>query len=97
MIFSFPKPSPVITAIYRENDCLYLNAELQKIRIMPISDQILRISVTKKEDFEPCYGVGLLEQTAYADWTYSDNDTEILLETAALHVVIRKETGSITY
>jgi len=97
MIKVIARESYAISEIVKKPDGLYLRSEYGLMRLSPQSDSIVRISFTRKDDFENIYGVGILPHETYSMWDFTDNKDSIDLKTSSLWLRVSKKTGSIRY
>ncbi len=89
--------SYALTLVKREENSLIMQSERGLLRVKPQTDSIARISYTEKESFSPEVGVGINNEQSFADWTFSETDTEVKVALKCLHIYINKNSGSIKY
>ena len=89
--------SKEITKVYREEDSLYLVSEAYRYRIKPVSDRIVRITMTGRERFLESDSPGVNHKGGYSDWTYEESDSNVRLIMSDLSVLIQKESAHLTY
>ncbi len=91
------KKSPAITTTERVGNALVLSSEAGQLRLAPQSASIVRVSYTLAETFTDELGIGILQDFAYPDWVFQQDETVVSLCTDALRVTVNKRTGSIAY
>lgn len=91
------RKSPMIRKTERRDDALYLTSSAGQLRLMPQSENMIRISYTQNVRWRKRQGIGILPKGAFGDWDWEENEKEILLNTGGIRLEIRKKTGSITY
>ena len=103
MLQASRRKSRAIKEATREENALFLTSEAGIIRLIPQTDRAVRVSWTENGSF------GKEQGDEYADlsgsftcpdtrnWKWTENDREIRLETAQLHLIVARDTGSIRY
>ena len=103
MLQASGRKSRAVTEVTREENALFLKSEAGIIRLIPQTDRAVRVSWTENGSF------GKEQGDEYADlsgsftcpdtrnWKWTENDREIRLETAQLHLIVARDTGSIRY
>lgn len=96
MISSPAAKSNVITAVTRTDSCITLASEAGVLRLMPCSDDIVRVSYSADALFNRRQG----ELIAHVDdcfWDYEESDSTITLTTKELTVAVSRQTGSVSF
>jgi alpha-D-xyloside xylohydrolase len=71
---------------------------IKKIRIQPVSDQIIHVTATAINDFLPERSLMAIQQNNTAiKFTAKTEHEEVILSTASLQVAVSKVTGLVTY
>ena len=91
------RESYAISEILKKPDGLYLRSEYGLMRLSVLNDSIIRISFTRKEDFEDTRGIGILPHEPCTAWNYTVNGDSVELETSCVRLSVNKNTGSIRY
>lgn len=93
-----------ITQTERRENALFLQSDAGLIRIWPQTEEIVRVSYTENGRFAEGQGAEYADLSASTDaalgggwWDYAEREDEILIKTAALRIVVSRETGSIRY
>lgn len=109
MLQASGRKSRAITEVTREENALFLTSEAGIIRLIPQTDRAVRVSWTENGSFGKEQGAeyadlsgscvcperGPAPDTRW--WKWEENDREIRLETAQLHLIAARATGSIRY
>ena len=86
-----------ITYVERKEDSLYLYSEKGICRLMPKCAQIIRVTFTVKDHFSNVNKPGIVDHSIYSKWDFIQTEEQVSLRTEELNVVIRKNTGSISF
>lgn len=97
MLYAFPPKSREITDYKLEGNILYLYSEAVKHRIIPIAEDIARISCTDTESFDSGEKTGVILKTVSDGWKLSADSDTLKFSSAALSIVIDRKTASFCY
>lgn len=109
MLEAYKGKTREIKAVFEKNRALFLRSEAGTIRLIPQTDEIVRVSYTEKEQFPDGQGshiadlsAGMFEKTtagktAGCRWSYTETEQEIVLCTEKLQVRADKKTGSLCF
>ncbi len=97
MLYAFPPKSREITDYKLENGILYLYSQALRHRIIPISEDIARISCTDTESFDSGEKPGVILKTVSDGWKLSADSETLTFSSAALSIVIDRKTASYSY
>ena len=100
-----PRKGSNVTEVRREGNALYLRQEKGIIRLMPRTDEIIRVSYTEEDCFPDitCEGTSCEDVTAGAvwdqeiPWTHTIEENEAILRTNLLQIKISLATGSLQF
>lgn len=96
MLYVWKEKSRIITKVERKGNALYLYSDLAIHRIVPYSDRCIRLSYTYGEDFSKKDKPGVVAVPS-AEWTFSEDAEEIVLQTAELVIRINRQTACYAY
>ncbi|MGB8452552.1 MAG: TIM-barrel domain-containing protein [Anaerocolumna sp.] len=91
------RPDKKITRVERIQDALLLYSDNGTIKLEPKSPEVIRVVYTLKDTFSNQEKPGILCKGVYDQWKYSETESEILLCTDKLSLLINKNTASIQY
>ena len=97
MLQAFAEKSRRITRVERMDDSLYLYAEAGIYRIEPKAEGILRVSYTQDKFPVQEEKPGVIYREVYSDWTYEEDEEQIVLRMEKIYLMIQRETGEMTY
>lgn len=97
MLQAFAEKSRRITRVERMDDSLYLYAEAGIYRIEPKAEGILRVSYTQDKFPVQEEKPGVIYREVYLDWTYEEDEEQIVLRMEKICLMIQRETGEMTY
>lgn len=97
MLQAFAEKSRRITRAERMDDRLYLYAEAGIYRLEPKEDGIIRVTYTQEESFLDKEKPGVIYREVYPDWSYEEEEGQIVLRMKKVCLMIQKETGEIIY
>ena len=97
MLYAFPPKSREITDYRLEDGILYLYSQALKHRIIPISEDIARISCTDAEYFYSGDKPGVILKSVSDGWKLSADSDTLNFSSAALSIVIDRKTASYSY
>jgi len=97
MLQAFAEKSRRITRVERTDDRLYLYAEAGIYRLEPKAEGIVRVSYTSKDFPAQQEKPGVVYQEVYPDWSYEEEEGQIVLRMKKVCLMIQKETGEIIY
>lgn len=89
--------STKIKSVLKKDGSLFLTSDFAKYRISPKSGRAIRVTVTKEDDFSDCPRPGIVCTENFEDWEYSENSSEIVIQTSDVTVRIDRETASFAY
>lgn len=72
MLQVYPKKRDSILSVDRKGDVLVIRTERGMLQIEPKRDDIIRIRYTHKQNFEDRTGIGICNNSAFADWNYAE-------------------------
>ncbi len=81
----------------RTADGLILYSEAGMFRISPKTDRILRVTFTKEPTFSAAERPGIVFSDTLSDWDFSGSDSAVALTTAALTLIVDRETASFRF
>ncbi len=97
MLQSFAEKSRRITRAERMDDRLYLYAEAGIYRLEPKSEGIIRVSHTQDDFAAKKEKPGVIYKEVYPDWTYEEEEEQIVFRMKKICLMIQRETAEITY
>ena len=97
MLQSFAEKSRQITRAERMDDRLYLYAEAGIYRLEPKSEGIIRVSYTQNDFAAKKEKPGVIYREVCPDWTYEEEEEQIVLRMKKICLMIQRETAEITY
>ncbi len=98
MLYAFKPKSSEITDCRLEGGILYLNSEAANHRIIPLSDDIVRISYTEAgECFSDSEKPGVILNKPCGGWELCRKNDEIVFKSSALTIKINALTSSYSY
>ena len=97
MLQAFAEKSRQITRVERMDDSLYLYAEAGIYRIEPKAEGILRVSYAQDKFPAQEEKPGVIYREVYLDWTYEEDEEQIVLRMEKICLMIQRETGEMTY
>lgn len=89
--------SRVITGVERRDDSLYLYSQAGMHRLWPVNDRTVRITYTQSGQFSQEEKPGILPLESYGEWTFTENEDWIFLQTRFLKLEICRKTASCRY
>ncbi|WP_113675331.1 TIM-barrel domain-containing protein [Vallitalea guaymasensis] len=88
----------IITSYKKVNEYLLLNTDCGKIRLIPYSDSIIRITYSREKHFSPKDSLMIIwEEDTCTNWSLKESHDKISFITKALQIDINKHTGAFTY
>lgn len=97
MIKPKPRESSSINSIIKNENSVILNSEYMKMRLIPVTDNIIHITITKSEDFIEKTPIGLCYKQSDVKLSISDCGDHIELKTKEISAHINKSDSSIKY
>ncbi len=97
MIQPMPRPDARVIDSYRRGNALFIKQKEGIIRIVPQADDIIRVSYTCGGEFNETRNRDISDLSDGCEWSFDEDEYEILICTGLLKVRIVKETGSIIY
>ena len=97
MLYPARDKSRNITQVTRQGDALFLYSEHGTQRIIPKNARTVRVSYTGREDFSDRKKHGVIAEENFADWSFSEEESAIVVTLPELKVKVCRETGSCTY
>lgn len=91
------RKSRAITSVKATESSLYLSSEYCTIRLTPVLDHIIRVSVQKDADLVDDVTVGISLDSQACVWRYEESELDVWLFTKAIHMSVSLKSGSITY
>ncbi len=86
-----------LKSVKRTNDALEIELEKGFQKIVPVSENIVRVLYSYKafslDADKPC----IVDLPAFSDWDHSEDDKKVYVNLPKLKVIIDKETNSFTY
>ena len=89
--------SPEIKRVTVEAGALILFSEKGMHRIIPMREDIVRISYTEREKFSATVKPGVIAIPNEVNWKYEENDRNVIFTTQRIEIVVNKSTGSFQY
>lgn len=86
-----------IAEVKRVGDCLFFSSAKYSYRIEPKTEQIIRITMTGRDNFVEIEKPGVVYKSTFSDWSFWENETEFGMELPKLKLVVDKKTGAFTY
>lgn len=86
-----------IQKVERIEDHLILYSERGNLRIQPQNELIVRITYTEREKFLNNKGLGIIYESVWGEWDYSEYDNYIEVFTSKIKLRVYKEEGNIEY
>ncbi|MBI9102467.1 MAG: DUF4968 domain-containing protein [Spirochaetales bacterium] len=90
-------PKKSINTIHRTDRALILNTESGNLKLEPYSDAIIRITYTLADSFKETQSPGTIDHNEKCIWSYKEEESEIILNTKSIRLVINKTTCSFAY
>lgn len=97
MLYAAKPKSREIYDYKLENGCLYLYSEAGTHRIIPVTENIIRVSYTEKPEFSLKEKPGVILRTISDVWKLTASDNEVSFSSSEMSLVISKKTGSYSY
>ncbi|MDE7297995.1 MAG: DUF4968 domain-containing protein, partial [Lachnospiraceae bacterium] len=97
MLYAQKGKSVKIESFSRKGNSLYLNSEAGIIRLMPVSDKIVRVSFRPAGDFETAQKPGIDRLSEYENWDVAREKDMICLQMPELLVKVSAETSAIRF
>lgn len=97
MLQSFAEKSRRITRAERMDDRLYLYAEAGIYRLEPKSEEIIRVSYMQDDFSTEKEKPGVIYGRVCPDWSYEEEEEQIVLRMEKICLMIQKETAEMTY
>lgn len=97
MLYAIPDKSDRVEQTRRVGDALTLVSQRGKLRIAPASETILRVTYTEREGFSGEKKPGVVLDTPYPDWTYTETAGEIVLRTKQRVLRVNRATMSVSF
>lgn len=97
MLYAFPPRSREITAYTLKDGALYLASEAAQHRIIPLAEDIVRITYTSRESFSEEQKPAVILRDVCESWRVDETDTHIEFSSDKLTVSINKKTASYRY
>lgn len=97
MIQPMPRPNPQIIKSYLRDNALFMEQSAGIIRIIPQTDNIIRVSYTYGTEFNETRDREINDLSGSCKWSFEENEDELLIYTGLLKVRIAKKTGSVVY
>ncbi len=91
-----PKLARIIEVKCKE-DTLVIDTENGRIKVEPVSANILRIVYTLENDFSEVRGLGIETRKSFVHWSYEENEESFKIKTAELQLIIEKSGCRMTY
>ena len=86
-----------ILSVHPQPNGLILMTESGRIRIMPYTEAILRISFTLEDNFPDPYAPGIVMVPETVSWTLEETEACIRFRTTRLVIEVVRETGAFRY
>lgn len=86
-----------ITQISKKVDGLYLYSDYGTLRISPVECNIIRVSYSRKSEFEANEEIGILGQESFINWSYLETKDCIKVITQSVRVEVNRNFGSLSY
>ncbi len=86
-----------IERVYRTGNALFLEQESGTIRIVPQTDDIIRVSYTESGSFPVRQGEGFEDLSGSVTWAYGEEGQDICIRTGSLTVKVDRMSGSVRY
>ncbi len=96
MLFVIKEKSRKITGVERKEGALYLYSDLATHRIMPYTENCVRLSYTYEEKFAEAKKPGIVAEPD-VQWTYAETEAEVLVSTQSLKIIVDKESACYKY
>lgn len=97
MMIGNPGASRAITKYEKREDGLLLVSERGKLRLTPVSDEIIRVTYTEEDDFTTTVKDGILPYIPLSEWKIEESGREIIVSTAKCTVTASKENGAVSF
>lgn len=97
MLQSFAEKNRQITRAERMDNRLLLYAEAGIYRLEPKAEGIIRVSYTQDDFITEKDKPGVIYREVCPDWTYEEEEEQIILRMKKLCLIIHRETAAITY
>lgn len=86
-----------VNKVYRADNALFLEQEAGTIRLVPQTDDVIRVSYTENGIFSPEQGKEFADLYGNCQWEYQENSQEICVVTDSLLVRVDRMSGSVSY
>ncbi len=97
MMYPMPKKGAAITSAERVGNVLMLRSERSTLRLMPVSESIVRISYIERGELSQAEKPGVIVTPDFADWSFSEDEKTVVYHSAELTVEVDRLTAVITY
>lgn len=97
MLIAGKRPESTIKKIERTERSLILYSDLGNFKIEPWSAEIIRIVYSLADSFAEIQSPGTVEQPDFSLWSYREKETDIIVKTSAIRLVINKKTAAFSY
>ena len=97
MLSPSPYKKTTIHKASRIEDRLFLYSEAGIHRISPVSDNIIRVTYTERDDFSKKEKPGVINKDVFSDWVFSESEENISLKTSSVTVVINRNNASYSF
>lgn len=97
MLYCFAPKSRKITKVERKDNELYLSSEYGTLKLTMLDEEIIRVCFTVEEAFKVKEMPGIENHNIVPEWSFMENDNEVIVVMGRNKVIINKETGSCSY
>lgn len=97
MLYALKPKSREITNYKLEDGCLYLHSEMGTHRIIPIADNILRVSYTERETFSNRNKPAVILKDISGKFGLIDAEASIIFKSDSIILEIDKKTSALSY
>lgn len=97
MLYAIKPPDAAITHVERRGGSLYLYSELCTHRLSPKNERTVRVTLTREENFSDSPRPGIVCNDECIDWSFEENESEVILSTYYLKIRINRKSASYSY
>lgn len=95
MLYPFKEKSARITEVSRSEDALWLRSDRGVHRIMPVSEDIFRLTFFPEgTPQKPDDRITVIKDQAFGDWSYAEDGDHISLKTASAEARVQLSSGA---
>ncbi len=97
MLYAFPDKNSFLSEVKREQDALLAVSEKGKLKIVPVTEQSVRVIYTEREVLCDKEMPGILTGLSFGNWTLEETEEEVTVKLPKLLVRIDRKSALIRY